>query len=64
MSRSQKKYTIEIQYPKTSEEMLYIRKKLGAAYLEFVKEYLASLSIDHDEKTMIYNKVLQKFKAL
>lgn len=57
----QKKYNIEIQYPKSEEEMLALRKQLGTAYLEFVKKYLDTQPLTQEEINFIINRIINNF---
>lgn len=63
MSKQQKKYDIEIRYPQSEDEMLALRKQLGAAYLEFIKEYLDAQSLTPEEIQFIYKQVIRKLQS-
>jgi hypothetical protein len=57
MVRSKVAYIINIQYPKTEDGMLTLRKRMGTAYIHFVKDYIMTLPISDVEKNKIYLEV-------
>jgi hypothetical protein len=57
MAKAKDDYSIEVHYPLTEEGMQDIRKRTGAAYHYFIKEYILSLPITGQEKNGLYSKV-------
>lgn len=57
MSKAKDDYSIEVHYPINEEGMLDIRKRTGAAYRYFIKDYIMSLPITGQEKNGLYFKV-------
>ena len=66
MSRLKVTYIIEVYFPETEVEILELRKQMGTAYLDFVKNYIKALSISDDKKNKLYfdvkNKLLENIK--
>ncbi len=65
MARSKDQYIIDIHYPKTKDDMYKIRKRMGTAYNQFVKDYILTLPVSDEIKNEIYEKVidyLNKYK--
>lgn len=59
MTGSGDSYIIIVHYPEAKEDMLEIRKRAGAAYIEFVKEYIAALPAGDGEKNKLYELVCE-----
>lgn len=62
MVRSKESYIINVHYPETEEDMFEIRRRMGIAYTQFVKDYILSLPISDNEKNNLYEKVLVRLK--
>lgn len=60
MTRTKASYSIEVHYPETQEQMSELRKRMGYAYIDFVKNYIKALSINNDEKNKLYVEVTNK----
>jgi hypothetical protein len=63
MDRSKGAYIINIHYPETQDGILELRKRMGNAYIHFVKDYIMTLPISDAEKNKLYikvNKSMQK----
>lgn len=58
MARSKYSYLIKVHYPETEVGMIEIRKRMGAAYAQFVKDYILTLPISKEEKNILYTKVI------
>ncbi len=58
MSRSKDSYIIEVHYPE-DEGVFEIRKRMGAAYIQFVIDYILALHISDEEKNKLYTKVTE-----
>ncbi len=56
MAKSNNSYIINIHYPETDNDNYELRKRLGKAYFEFVKDYILKLNISDEEKIMLYKK--------
>lgn len=59
MARSKDSYIIKVHYPETEEDMFEIRKRMGTAYIHFIKDYILTLPIDDEEKNILYEKVAE-----
>lgn len=59
MARSKDSYIIKVHYPETKEDMFEIRRRMGAAYIQFVKDYILTLPISDEEKNELYEKVYE-----
>ncbi len=59
MARSKDSYIIKVHYPGTEEDMFEIRRRMGAAYIQFVKDYILTLPISDEEKNELYEKVYE-----
>jgi len=59
MARSKDSYIIKVHYPETEEDMFEIRRRMGAAYTQFVKDYILTLPISNEEKNKLYEKVYE-----
>lgn len=59
MARSKDSYIIKVHYPKTEEDMFEIRRRMGAAYIQFVKDYILTLPISDEEKNKLYEKAYE-----
>lgn len=59
MARLKDSYTIKVHYPGTEEDMLEIRRRMGAAYIQFVKDYILTLPINDEEKNKLCEKVFE-----
>lgn len=57
MARSKDSYIIRVHYPETEEDMFEIRRRIGAAYIQFVKDYILALPVSNEEKNKLYEKV-------
>ena len=66
MSRLKVTYIIEVHFPETEVEILELRKQMGTAYIDFVKNYIKALSISDDKKNKLYldvnNKLIENTK--
>ena len=66
MSRLKATYIIEVHFPETEVELLELRKQMGTAYIDFVKNYIKSLPISDDKKNKLYldvkNKLIENTK--
>ena len=60
MARSKDSYIIKVHYPEGEEGMSEIRKRMGAAYTRFVKDYILTLPISDEEKNKLYTKVSER----
>ena len=58
MARPKDSYIIEVHYPE-GEDMSEIKKRMGDAYIKFVKDYILTLSISDEEKNKLYTKVIE-----
>jgi len=59
MAGSKASYVVEVHFPEGEEGILEIRKRMGAAYAQFVKDYILTLSISDEEKNELYIKVVE-----
>ncbi len=59
MTRSKDFYIIKVYYPETEEELFKMRKRMGAAYTQFVKDYILALPVSGEEKNKLYEKVYE-----
>lgn len=59
MARSRDSYIIKVHYPETKEDMFEIRRRMGAAYNQFVKDYILTLPISDEDKNELYEKVYE-----
>jgi hypothetical protein len=57
---SKDSYLINIHYPETETEMLELRKRLGDAYIQFVKDYVLNLNITNEEKNILYVNITKR----
>lgn len=57
MARSKDTYIIKVHYPEKEEDVFETRKRMGAAYIQFVKDYILTLPIRDEEKNKLYEKV-------
>ena len=66
MSRLKATYISEVHLPETESERLELRKQMGTAYIDFVKNYIKALSISDDKKNKLYldvnNKLIENTK--
>ncbi|MDP4183395.1 MAG: hypothetical protein Q8942_20185 [Bacillota bacterium] len=60
MARSKDSYIIKVHYPETKEDMFEIRKRIGEAYIQFVKDYILTLPISDERKNELYEKVYER----
>jgi hypothetical protein len=60
MARSKDSYIIEVHYPENKEAMLDLKKKIGAVYIQFVKEYILTMPISDEEKNKLYSEVVER----
>ncbi len=60
MARSKDSYIIKVHYPETEEDMFEIRRRMGTAYIQFVKDYILTLPISDEEKNKLYTKVIKR----
>ncbi len=60
MARSKKSYAIKVHYPEDDEGMLQLRKRMGAAYIRFVKNHILALPISDEAKNELYTNVLER----
>lgn len=59
MARPKDTCIIKVHYPETEEGMFEIRKRMGAAYVQFVRDYILTLPISDEEKNKLYEKVTE-----
>ena len=59
MARSKDSYIIKVHYPEGEEGMSEIRKRMGAAYTQFVKDYILTLPTSNEEKNKLYTNVFK-----
>jgi hypothetical protein len=59
MAGSKDSYLIEIHYPEREEELLEMRKRMGAVYTQFVKDYILTLPISDKEKNKLFTVVME-----
>jgi hypothetical protein len=59
MARSKDSYIIKIHYPETEVGMVEIRKRMGVAYVKFVRDYILTLPISDEEKNTLYARVTE-----
>ena len=59
MARSKDSYIIKVHYPEGEEGMSEIRKRMGTAYTQFVKDYILTLPISDEEKNKLYTNVFE-----
>ena len=62
MARSKGSYIIKVHYPESKKDMMEIRRRMGAAYIQFVKDYILTLPISSGEKNKLYEKVYKHLK--
>jgi hypothetical protein len=60
MARSKDSYIIEVHYPENKEAMLDLKKKIGAVYIQFVKDYILTMPISDEEKNKLYSEVVER----
>lgn len=57
MARSKDTYLIKVHYPETEGDIFEIRRRMGTAYAQFVKDYILTLPISDEEKNKLFEKV-------
>jgi len=60
MARWKDSYIVKVHYPEAKEDMLVIKRKMGAAYVQFVKDYILTLPISNKEKNRLYVKIAEQ----
>lgn len=60
MVRSKEMYVINVHFPEDESEKLELRKRMGNAYVEFIKGYIMNLPISDNKKNELYLKVIDK----
>lgn len=62
MARPKDSYIIEVRYPQGKEELAQLRRRMGKAYIEFVKRYIHEWPVSDEEKNKLYWKIINHFK--
>ena len=60
MGRSKNSYIIKVHYPETEEGMLDLRKRMGTAYIKFIKDYILTLPISDEQKNKLHTEVIEQ----
>lgn len=60
MSKSKRMYVINVHFPEDKSEKLRLRKRMGNAYVKFIKAYIMDLPISDDKKNELYLKIIDK----
>jgi len=63
MAQSKHPYLINVHYPESEADLFELRRKLGAAYTEFVKDYILSLHFSDEEKNKLYKRTMERLKG-
>lgn len=63
MRGSKEPYIIIVHFPKSEEDKQRLREKMGAAYLEIVRDYILTLPMDENEKNEIFEKIIHKLRG-
>ena len=59
MVRSKDFHIIEVHYPENETEMIDLKKRMGSAYSQFIKNYILALPISDNEKNRLYASVVE-----
>ncbi len=59
MARPKDSYIMEVHYPKDQEGLCELRRRMGKAYIEFIKSYIMELPICSEEKNKLYIKIIE-----
>ena len=59
MVRSKEVHIIKVHYPENETEMLDLKKRMGNAYGQFIKNYILTLPISYKEKNKLYASVVE-----
>ncbi|KNY24883.1 hypothetical protein [Pseudobacteroides cellulosolvens] len=62
MARPKDSYIIEVHYPKSQGGLIELRRRLGKAYIEFIKGYIMGLPICGEEKDELYIKIIERIR--
>jgi hypothetical protein len=62
MARPKDSYVIEVHYPKSKDELIELKKRMGKAYIEFLRGFIIGLPICDEEKNKLYLKIVEKLK--
>ena len=62
IARPKDSYMVRVHYPETEEGMLEIKRRMGAAYIQFVKEYILSLPISDEGKNKLFEETSEHLK--
>lgn len=59
MARSKDIHIIKVRYPENKAEILELKKRMGNAYGQFIKNYILNLPIGDKEKNSLYASVVE-----
>ncbi len=59
MARSKESYIIEVHFPENEDGMIDLRKRMGRAYNQFIKNYILTLPISDSQKNRVFLKVTE-----
>jgi len=60
MAGSKNIYLIKVHYPETEGDIFEMRRRMGTAYMRFLKDYILILPIGDEEKNKLYEKVSEQ----
>ncbi len=59
MARPKNMYAIAVHYPENEIDVLDLKRRMGDAYSQFIKNYILALPLNDEEKNRIYASVIQ-----
>ncbi len=63
MGRKKEGYVITVHYPESGKDILEMRRRIGAAYIRFVEDYILALPAGGKQKNDMYARVIQYLRA-
>jgi len=53
-----KNIEIIVHYPENESEIIELRRRMGSAYSQFIKNYILTLTISDKEKNKLYTSIV------